>query len=91
MDISNNEKALEARRNEIKALVGYQKIQQNVQSESYISDEFIFNDFYSENWYRKQVPLFPDEFYPILEKFSADNPIGDKLPLLRSQSEIIKR
>ena len=81
MDISNNvcEKDLEARRNEIKSLVGYQKIQQEVSktNESYISNEFIFNDFYTENWYRKQVPLFPDEFYPIFEKYSKDNPIID--------------
>ena len=81
MDISNNDLDLEARRNEIKSLVGYQKIQLEVlektKSESYIGNEFIYNDFYTENWYRKQVPLFPDEFYPIFEKFSKDNPIND--------------
>ncbi len=78
MDISDND--LDARRNEIKSLVGYQKIQQEVlekNKDTYIGNEFIFNDFYTENWYRKQVPLFPDEFYPIFEKFSKDNPIND--------------
>jgi len=79
MDISEN-KDLE-RRNEIKSLVGYQKIQQEVlekNKDTYIGNEFIFNDFYTENWYRKQVPLFPDEFYPIFEKYSQDNPIKNE-------------
>lgn len=84
MDISDNvcKNDLEVRRNEIKSLVGYQKIQQEVlekTSEIYIGSEFIFNDFYTENWYRKQVPLFPDEFYSIFEKFSNDNPVENDI------------